>query len=127
MITAGRSKVLVNRKLTRLFPLERRVRQGCNVNLLLFALSTQPSMKILRRGTERKFARRRSAKRKNPTTQIFVRMIVEFLSATEHNFDALKKEEFETIYRAKLHLAKSVVIPMVLPHIPHWLERSESQ
>ncbi|KAL3694644.1 hypothetical protein R1sor_008295 [Riccia sorocarpa] len=126
LIATGRSKVSINGELTDSFALERGVRQGCSVSPLLFALSTQPLMKLMRE--EEKCGRLTCLgipRGKTMLHRLFVDDSGEAVTAEKDQFDNLQRtiEDFEDISGAQLNINKSVVIPMVNT-IPEWLDET---
>ncbi|KAL3685916.1 hypothetical protein R1sor_003938 [Riccia sorocarpa] len=124
LVTNGRAKVSINGRFTPSFKLQRGVRQGCHVSPLLFAISTQPLMRLLREGERQGTIKGVQIPRGKPILhKLFADDSGICISATEANFRALTRivNCFERVSGAKLNLAKSVIIPMVLDRSTPWL------
>ncbi|KAL3675639.1 hypothetical protein R1sor_025587 [Riccia sorocarpa] len=125
LVTKGRAKVSVNGRFTPSFRLQRGVRQGCPVSPLLFAISTQPLMRLLREGE--RHGTIKGVQIPGGGKPILHKLFADdsgiCISATEANFQALTRivNCFERVSGAKLNLAKSVIIPMVLDRSTPWL------
>ncbi|KAL3691247.1 hypothetical protein R1sor_004898 [Riccia sorocarpa] len=127
LVADGLANIQVNGKLTGTFKLQRGVRQGCPISPLLFAVSTQPLMCMLR-AAERQGTLEgiRIPKGRPLLHKLFADDSGICIAASESNFLVLKSiiGEFEQISGAKLNLGKSVILPMIIDRTTPWLERT---
>ncbi|KAL3681900.1 hypothetical protein R1sor_024856 [Riccia sorocarpa] len=124
LINGRRAKVHTNGLTTKFFTLERGVRQGCPVSPLLFVLSTQPLMRLLREAEQKEDLRGVHIPRGKPLLhRLFANDSGVANAADERNFQNLCRiiERFEGVSGAQLNLSKSVIIPMALRRNPTWL------
>ncbi|KAL3692033.1 hypothetical protein R1sor_005684 [Riccia sorocarpa] len=118
------SVIHVNGAFTRDIKLERGVRQGCPIAPLLFALSTQPLMAMLR---DAQVQGEIQGLEVGNNRQILEALVADdtglILQATERNWRAATAvvQRFEDISGAKLNEAKSLVIPIGFWEPPAWL------
>ncbi|KAL3694931.1 hypothetical protein R1sor_008582 [Riccia sorocarpa] len=127
LISNGQAKVHINGRFTKTFKLQRGVRQGCPVSPLLFAISTQPLMRLFRDAERRGLLTGVTIPRGRPLLhKLFANDSGICITATEQNFECLKLlvEKFERVSGAKLNLGKSVILPMMLERSTPWLERT---
>ncbi|KAL3686178.1 hypothetical protein R1sor_004200 [Riccia sorocarpa] len=120
LVTGGQSKLHVNGVFTKEFKLERGVRQGCPISPMLFAISSQPLMTLLR--IEEMAGRLKGVS--IPRGGSFLHRFFAddsgvMITAEERYFGVLQTtvEKYEQISGAKLNLPKSVVLPLALPDI----------
>ncbi|KAL3686513.1 hypothetical protein R1sor_009087 [Riccia sorocarpa] len=106
------------------FPVTRGVRQGCPLAPFLFALSTEPLMRMLQQAAQENIIQ---GLRINESHQLLFSLFADdtglCLAATRENFLAAKEivETFERISGAQLNVGKSLIVPMGLDPIPRWL------
>ncbi|KAL3681174.1 hypothetical protein R1sor_024130 [Riccia sorocarpa] len=130
LVSSGSSKVQVNGLFTTGIALQRGVRQGCPISPLLFALSTQPLMRLLREEEKAGRLIGMSIPNGRPLLHRFFADDSGIgISATEENFENLKNiiTRFEEISGAKLNVSKSTILPMALGPIPQWLRDTGCQ
>ncbi|KAL3693122.1 hypothetical protein R1sor_006773 [Riccia sorocarpa] len=126
-VSSGRAKIHVNGRVTKSFELGRGVRQGCPVSPLLFVISTQPLMRLLRVAKQEGSLKGVHVPRGRPLLRrLFADDSRVAIAADDTNFRNLCKviDKFERASGAQLNLAKSVIIPMAITRIPSWLETS---
>ncbi|KAL3678979.1 hypothetical protein R1sor_021935 [Riccia sorocarpa] len=127
LVSNGRAKVYINGRFTPTFSLQRGVRQGCLISPLLFAISTQPLMRLLRDNEQKGNLQGVSIPKGRPIMhKLFADDSGICIAATETNFLALKQiiTRFEGVSGAKLNLGKSVILPMVLDRATPWLSNT---
>ncbi|KAL3700191.1 hypothetical protein R1sor_018213 [Riccia sorocarpa] len=130
LVAHGSSKIHIHGRYTRSILLGRGVRQGYSISPLLFTLTTQPLMQLLRK-EER--AGRITGIQIPGGQPLLHRLFADdsgvSILATEENFTNLTRtiSDFEAISGARLNLTKSVVIPFNLPEAPPWLVESGCQ
>ncbi|KAL3691963.1 hypothetical protein R1sor_005614 [Riccia sorocarpa] len=130
LVSDGRAKVHINGHYTRSFTLEPGVRQGCPISPLLFALSTQPLMRLLRE--EEKSGRLTGVNipKGHPLLhKLFADDSGIAIQVTRENFYSLRRtiESFERVSGALFNLSKSVILPLVLDYGIPWLNQSGCQ
>lgn len=119
------SKVHINGRFTTSIKLERGVRQGCPLLALLFTISSQPLMLMIK-------AKVQSGKLEGITQdngdqlthQLFVDDTSLFFTTKEGNFACITEiiKRYERISSAALNLSKLMVVPLYLKGpIPNWL------
>ncbi|KAL2620721.1 hypothetical protein R1flu_000926 [Riccia fluitans] len=117
LVSEGHAKVHLNGRFTNSFKLERGVRQGCPISPLLFVLSTQPLMRLLREGERRgDLVGVNIPRGRTLLHRLFADDIGVAIKADESNFRNLCQivENFERISGAQLNPAKSVIVPFAL-------------
>ncbi|KAL2621121.1 hypothetical protein R1flu_001326 [Riccia fluitans] len=123
LVAEGHAKVHLN-GITNSFKLERGVRQGCPVLLLLFGVSTQPLMKLLWEGENKgEILGINIPKSRLLLHRLFADDSGVSIKAEETNFKNLCKiiGDFEKVSGALLNPSKLVIIPFALQHPPAWL------
>ncbi|KAL2649884.1 hypothetical protein R1flu_018012 [Riccia fluitans] len=124
-VSEGHARVHMNGRYTKSFKLERGVRQGCPISPLLFSISTQPLMWLLREGEQKGEIEGVSVPKGGTLLhRLFADDSGVAVKAEERNFRNLCKiiEWFEKISGAQLNPAKSVIIPFALEHPLPWLQ-----
>ncbi|KAL3678874.1 hypothetical protein R1sor_021830 [Riccia sorocarpa] len=127
LVGGGSAKVYLNGRFTETIQLERGVPQGCPVSPLLFALTTQPLMRLLREAERSGVLKGVTIPKGCPLLhKLFADDSGVAIAAGEENFRSLTQviECFEKISGARLNLAKSVILPMVLDRSEAWLQRT---
>ncbi|KAL3681018.1 hypothetical protein R1sor_023974 [Riccia sorocarpa] len=127
LVANGTAKVHINGLYTDQFQLERGVRQGCPISPLLFAISTQPLMRMLREKERKGELQGVSIPGgKSLLHRLFADDSGVSIAATEENFQSMKGiiEGFERISGASLNMSKSVILPMALERLPPWIHDS---
>ncbi|KAL2609309.1 hypothetical protein R1flu_027882 [Riccia fluitans] len=112
------------KRFTKSFKLECGVRQGCPMSPLLFAISTQPLMRLLREGERRgEIVGVNVPRGKTLLHRLFVDDSGVSIKADENNFRSLCSiiGKFERMSGAKLNPAKSTIIPFALENPSNWL------
>ncbi|KAL3693269.1 hypothetical protein R1sor_006920 [Riccia sorocarpa] len=102
----------------------RGVRQGCSISPLLFAISTQPLMSLLRK--EEREGRLLGVNIPRGGTllhRFFADDSGVAITTSPENFENLKRvvERFETMSGAQLNITKSVIIPMAIDPNTSWI------
>ncbi|KAL3692001.1 hypothetical protein R1sor_005652 [Riccia sorocarpa] len=123
LVQGGAAQVHVNGRFTRRFEVTRGVRQGCPLAPLLFAIATQPLMRLLRE--EEANGRLRGVNYGGGTTllhQIYADDTGVNLTMDEAQFDRLKHiiQVYESISGAKLNVSKSLIMPIGPSIPPDW-------
>ncbi|KAL2632691.1 hypothetical protein R1flu_004170 [Riccia fluitans] len=121
LVSEGHAKVHLNGRLTNTFKLERGVRQGCPISPLLFALSTQPLMRLLREGERRgDLVGVNIPRGRTSLHRLFADDSGVAIQAEESNFRSLCQiiERFEKVSGPQLNPAKSVIVPFTLGSPP---------
>ncbi|KAL2629179.1 hypothetical protein R1flu_013865 [Riccia fluitans] len=123
LVSEGHAKVYLNGRYTKSFKLERGVRQGCPISPLLFEITTQPLMHLLRDG-ERKGELEGVSIPKG--TMLLHRLFADDSSVAvkaeeERNFTSLCRIMEKRISGAQLNPAKSMIIPFALECPLAWL------
>ncbi|KAL3699367.1 hypothetical protein R1sor_017389 [Riccia sorocarpa] len=124
LVAQGSTKIHLNGASTASFPLKRGVRQGCPISPLLFALSTQPLMLMIREEERRgNLTGLRIPNGRPLLHRLFADDSGITLKATERNFSNLRSTiaRFERISGASLNVNKSVILPMAMSRLPRWL------
>ncbi|KAL2610597.1 hypothetical protein R1flu_029170 [Riccia fluitans] len=106
---------------------ERGVKQGCPLAPLLFAISTQPLMTLLKnKEAEHKIQGLQLQGPKHTLHNLFADDSGIMLQATEDIFNELKDSiaTYEIISGAKLNISKSTIIPVAMESTPSWLHRT---
>ncbi|KAL3675236.1 hypothetical protein R1sor_025184 [Riccia sorocarpa] len=127
LMNNGTAKVHVNGLFTDSIQLGRGVRQGCPIAPMLFAISTQPLMALLRDEERKGRIQGVSVPGGRPFLhQFFADDSGINITASEAVFNRIKwiVKRFENISGALLNLSKSVVIPLSLKENPQWLKDS---
>ncbi|KAL3694179.1 hypothetical protein R1sor_007830 [Riccia sorocarpa] len=127
LVGGGKAKVYLNGRFTKTISLERGVRQVCPVSPLLFTISTQPLMCLLRE--EERLGRLKgvSVPKGRPLLhKLFADDSGVAIAGSEQNFSVLKQtiEQFERIAGARLNISKSIILPMVLDRSEAWLSQT---
>ncbi|KAL3677354.1 hypothetical protein R1sor_027302 [Riccia sorocarpa] len=124
LVSHGRSKIHIHGRYTGSIALGRGVRHGCSISPLLFALSTQPLMQLLRSEERAGNLIGVNIPGGRPLLhRLFADDSGVSITATEANFSNLTSTiaRFEGFSGARLNLAKSAIIPLALPNVPQWL------
>ncbi|KAL3679018.1 hypothetical protein R1sor_021974 [Riccia sorocarpa] len=127
LIVGGASEVHVNGNFTEEITIGRGVRQGCPLAPLLFAMTTQPLMRALRKEERRGNIRGLNiGGGRTLLHQLFADDTGICITADEEQFDSLKGviQEFETASGASLNLQKSVVMQLRPGPSQDWMEES---
>lgn len=132
LVELTHSKVHVNGLFTTKIPLKWGVKQGCPLSLLLFALTTQPLMCLIKQvlgkgelqGLQPDDGTRICHQRFADDTGMF-------LAANEAEFNCARLviQHYERISRAQLNIHKSKIIPLFLPDgkSMYWMVRTGCQ
>jgi hypothetical protein len=115
LITDSTSKVHSNGLFTNRFPIERGVKPGCPLAPLLFALSTQPLMLILKEHLqEGKVYGIQIGDSEQILFQVFANDTELFFQATEENFRSVMEclAIFERISGQRVNLDKSTIVQL---------------
>ncbi|KAL3675120.1 hypothetical protein R1sor_025068 [Riccia sorocarpa] len=126
LVGKGRAKVCINGK-TNSITLERGVRQGCPISPLLFAISSQPLMSILREEEKQgRITGVQIPKGRPLLHKLFADDSGITIAANEQNFINLRAtiERFERISGAQLNVSKSVILPMAMTRNVRWLDNT---
>ncbi|KAL2610564.1 hypothetical protein R1flu_029137 [Riccia fluitans] len=121
------SKIHANGLFSEEIKIERGVKQGCPLAPLLFAISTQPLMTLLKnKEAEQKIQGLQLQGPKHTLHNLFADDSGIMLQATEDIFNELKDSiaTYEIISGAKLDISKSTIIPVALESTPSWLHRT---
>lgn len=125
LVELAKSKVHVNGRFTWPIKLERGVRQGCPLPALLYIISTQPFMAMLREKVALgELDGIQIGENHQLTHELFADDIDIFFKATERNFQYVRDiiMRYESVSRAHLNLSKAIVIPLYLRGpIPNWM------
>ncbi|KAL3692767.1 hypothetical protein R1sor_006418 [Riccia sorocarpa] len=116
--------VSVNGDFTQEFKMEWGVRQGCPLAPFLFALTTEPLMRLLQEANDRgQIKGVMLPNGKQMIQSLFADDTGLYLQADERNFRRVKRliEIYEQIAGAKLNVEKSLLIPMGMEVLPRWL------
>ncbi|KAL3696859.1 hypothetical protein R1sor_010935 [Riccia sorocarpa] len=127
LVEGSTSKLHLNGSFSEEFTMERGVKQGCPLAPLLFALSTQPLMVLLREQEEKgHLTSVKIAPGKTALHNFYADDSGVLLGATPDNLAVLHQtiKEYESISGANLNLEKSIVIPVVMETLPDWLRQS---
>ncbi|KAL3701794.1 hypothetical protein R1sor_019816 [Riccia sorocarpa] len=127
LVTGGSSEVQVNGVLTEGFSVTRGVRQGCPMAPPLFAMVTQPFMRMLRE--EEKEGRLQGVTYGGQQTllhQIYADDTCIHITMKEEQFNRLTEviHSYELISGAKLNLSKSLIMPLGPGRNPAWLHET---
>ncbi|KAL2644588.1 hypothetical protein R1flu_012175 [Riccia fluitans] len=107
------------------FPIERGVKQGCPLAPLLFSLSTEPLMALMKKQErDGNLEGLHLTGSKTALYNLFVDDSGVFLKASQTNFRNLQQtiSMYERISGTKLNLEKSTVIPVGMSSTPQWLK-----
>ncbi|KAL3688832.1 hypothetical protein R1sor_015141 [Riccia sorocarpa] len=124
LVEGSVSKLHMNGTFSEEINIECGVKQGCPLAPLLFAISTQPLMLILRkRESEGSLKGLALADGRMALYNLYADDSGVMLRAEQDNFRALHQaiNLYEEISGAKLNIAKSTVIPIALEGTPEWL------
>ncbi|KAL3699252.1 hypothetical protein R1sor_017274 [Riccia sorocarpa] len=127
LVAQGSAKIHLNGASTTSFPLKRGARQGCPFSPLLFALSTQPLMLMIRDEERRgNLTGLRIPNGRPLLHRLFADDSGITLNATERNFSNLRTTiaRFERISGASLNVNKSIILPMDMLRLPSWLHNT---
>ncbi|KAL3701989.1 hypothetical protein R1sor_020011 [Riccia sorocarpa] len=127
LVEGGKSQVHVNGSFTKEFPVLRGVRQGCPLAPLLFALTTQPLMRLLRvEEVEGRLAGINIGEGKNILHHLYADDTGINITLEERYFRNLQQtiSRFEEVSGAKLNLAKSLIMPLAPGRMPAWVYRT---
>ncbi|KAL3695955.1 hypothetical protein R1sor_010031 [Riccia sorocarpa] len=127
LVIGGAAQVHVNGQFTKRFAVTRGVRQGCPLAPLLFAMVTQPLMRMLREEEQQErlhgvnYGGERSLLHQIYADDTGVNVTME-----EIQFDRLKAviQDFEVISGARLNLSKSLIMPISSPPLPEWIDQT---
>ncbi|KAL3701463.1 hypothetical protein R1sor_019485 [Riccia sorocarpa] len=127
LVTGGSAQIHVNGGFTRRFEMLRGVRQGCPLAPLLFTMTTQPLMRMLR--NEEKEGRILGVCYGGENSllhQIYADDIGINLTLCEEQFSRLKQviQDFEELSGAKLNLGKSMIMPIRPARPPAWIHET---
>ncbi|KAL3697349.1 hypothetical protein R1sor_011425 [Riccia sorocarpa] len=124
LVQGSDAKIHINGQFSEEIQIERGVKQGCPLAPLLFALSTQPLMTILRaRQAEGRLVGLKLGEGKQALHNLFADDTGVMIAATPENFEELQRAIifYEEISGAKLNISKSTVIPIAMTRTPGWL------
>ncbi|KAL3685807.1 hypothetical protein R1sor_003829 [Riccia sorocarpa] len=124
LVIGGHSLVHVNGQFTEEFPILRGVRQGCSLAPLLFALTTQPLMKMLRFEEEQgQIECLNIGGNHTLLHQLYADDTGINITLSERNFRSLQHTigRFKAISGAKLNLNKSLIMPLAPGGLPPWV------
>ncbi|KAL2623319.1 hypothetical protein R1flu_003524 [Riccia fluitans] len=124
LVEGSTSKLHVNGRFSQEIPIERGVKQGCPLAPLLFSLSTEPLMALMKKQErEGMLEGLHLAGSRTALYNFFADDSGVFLKASYSNFKTLQQtiSIYERISGAKLNLEKSTVIPIGLSSSPQWL------
>ncbi|KAL3695701.1 hypothetical protein R1sor_009777 [Riccia sorocarpa] len=129
LVIGGAAQIHVNGRFIGRFEVTRGVMQGCPLAPLLFAMVTQPLMRLLRE--EERCGRLHGVNYGGPQTllhQIYADDTGVNLTMEEVQFSRLTEviQVYERISGAKLNVAKSLIMP-ISPSIPGWLEETRCE
>ncbi|KAL3687986.1 hypothetical protein R1sor_014295 [Riccia sorocarpa] len=127
LMTGGSSQVHVNQAFTASFKIKRGVRQGCPLAPLLFALSTQPLMRVLRKEEEDgSLQGLQIPGMRSIIHELFADDTSLFIEATARDFQRARSciEKFERASGASLNVQKSMVMALGNPRQLGWLRDS---
>ncbi|KAL3679376.1 hypothetical protein R1sor_022332 [Riccia sorocarpa] len=127
LMAGGTSKVHVNQTFTSAIKIKRGVRQGCPLAPLLFVLSTQPLMRILRKEEESGNLRGiQIPGMKSILQELFADDTSLFIHASARDFQRARVciETFEKAPGALLNVQKSMVMALGVPRPMNWLRDS---
>ncbi|KAL3701937.1 hypothetical protein R1sor_019959 [Riccia sorocarpa] len=126
LVQGSRSKIHVNGHFSEDIPIERGVKQGCPLAPLLFAISTQPLMSILK-GRRKDGTLKGLALCSNTSAlhNLFADDTGVMLKADPENFAELQTaiHLYEEISGARLNIEKSTIIPIATKRTPDWMNR----
>ncbi|KAL3694356.1 hypothetical protein R1sor_008007 [Riccia sorocarpa] len=128
LVQGSVSKIHVNGQFSEEISIERGVKQGCPLAPLLFALSTQPLMNILKkRQGEGRLKGLSLCGQAQTLYNLFADDSGVLIRADPENFTALQEaiQLYKDISGAKLNMAKSTIIPIAMERSPDWLSRFE--
>ncbi|KAL3695864.1 hypothetical protein R1sor_009940 [Riccia sorocarpa] len=125
LVLSGSASIHVNGKFTADLQVQRGVRQGCPLAPLLFAISTQPLMRLLRE--EEKSQRILGLNAEGDRTilhQLYADDTGINVTINEQHFNRLQEviHIFERCSGAKLNLSKSLIMPLAPCVLPSWVE-----
>ncbi|KAL3698064.1 hypothetical protein R1sor_012140 [Riccia sorocarpa] len=124
LVIGGQSLVHVNGWFTDEFPILRGVRQGCPLAPLLFTLTTQPLMKLLRKDEEvGRIQGVNVGANKTLLHQLYADDTGISITLSEDYFRNLQQTigKFEVISGAKLNINKSLIMPLSSGVLPAWI------
>ncbi|KAL3693786.1 hypothetical protein R1sor_007437 [Riccia sorocarpa] len=127
LTAGGTSKVHINQAFTAPIKIKRGVRQGCPLVPLLFALSTQPLMQILRKQEQRGLLRGLQLPGlRSILHELFADDTSLFIKATANDFQRARAciGKFETASGALLNVQKSMVLAVGPTRDLGWLRAS---
>ncbi|KAL3677394.1 hypothetical protein R1sor_027342 [Riccia sorocarpa] len=125
LVSRGSAKIHINGSATESFPLQQGVRQGCPISPLLFAISTQPLMLLLREEERNGNLVGLHIPQGRPLLhKLFADDSGVCLNANEQNFTNLRSVivRFERASGALLNVTKSVILPMAMTRHSQWLQ-----
>ncbi|KAL3679416.1 hypothetical protein R1sor_022372 [Riccia sorocarpa] len=125
LVTGGAAQVHVNGCFTKRFEVTRGVRQGCPLAPLLFAMVTQPLMRLFREEERRgRILGVTYGGQRTLMHQIYADDTGVNLTMQENQFTRLKEiiQTFEGISGAKLNLSKSLIMPICPSIPPAWVQ-----
>ncbi|KAL3677633.1 hypothetical protein R1sor_027581 [Riccia sorocarpa] len=126
LVQGSVSKIHVNGQFSDEIQIERGIKQGCPLAPLLFALSTQPLMTILKaRQSEGRLRGISLGGANSALHNLFADDTGIMLNADPENFAELQLavKLYEEISGAKLNITKSTIIPIAMEHVPGWMHR----
>ncbi|KAL3691489.1 hypothetical protein R1sor_005140 [Riccia sorocarpa] len=115
LVVNGSASIHVNGRFTEDFPIQRGVRQGCPLAPLLFAISTQPLMRLLRREElENRLVGLNIGSDTTLLHQLYADDTGINMTMEESQFSRLQQviQTFEQISGARLNLSKSLIMPL---------------
>ncbi|KAL2643350.1 hypothetical protein R1flu_010937 [Riccia fluitans] len=124
LVEGSTSKLHVNGRFSQEILIERGVKQGCPLVPLLFSLSTEPLMSLLKKQEcDGNLEGLYLARSRTALYNFFADYSGVFLKASQMNFRSLQQtiSMYEKISGAKLNLEKSTVIPVGMASTPQWL------
>ncbi|KAL2635683.1 hypothetical protein R1flu_007162 [Riccia fluitans] len=125
LVEGSTSKIHVNGRFLQEFPIERGVKQGCPLAPLLFSLSTETLMALMKKQErDGNLEGLHLTGSKTALYNLFADDSGVFLKASQTNFRNLQQtiSMYERISGAKLNLEKLTVIPVGMSSTPQWLK-----
>ncbi|KAL3702431.1 hypothetical protein R1sor_020453 [Riccia sorocarpa] len=125
LVRSGSAAVHVNGQFTEEFQVQRGVRQGCLLAPLLFAVSTQPLMRLLREEErEKRLTGLNMGGERTLLHQLYADDTGINVTMEEIHFNRLQEviHRFERCSWARLNMSKSLIMPLAPTVIPNWVQ-----